>query len=61
LAKARGQNEEKIKSSFVGASGVELLRMLDESRVLELTAEDRTYISKYYNSATQTMLDMSGG
>jgi uracil-DNA glycosylase len=54
LGEARGANEEKINSSFVGASGIELLRMLDEAGVISLTKDDREFIFKFWNSADPT-------
>lgn len=48
LGEARGEQEAKINSSFVGPSGIELLRMLNDARLIELTSADREYISDYY-------------
>lgn len=47
---AMGENEAKIGSGFVGASGVELLRMLHDARVIVLTAEDRSLIAKFWTT-----------
>lgn len=58
LGEARGANEDKIKSSFVGASGVELLRMLSESGIVDLSSSDQEYISRYYTTGDPNMLDM---
>lgn len=58
LGEAWGENEAKIKRPFVGASGVELLRLLDESGILALTPDDREYINKFYSLAKPEMLDM---
>ncbi len=57
LGEAKGANEARVDRGFVGASGVELLRMLDEAKILELTAEDRSYISKYYNDGNPLHID----
>jgi len=48
LGEARGENEDRIKSSFVGASGVELLRMLNEAQIITLSSLDKQFISDYY-------------
>lgn len=57
LGEAQGENEAQINAGFVGTSGIELLRMLDEAKVIELTAEDRSYISKFYNTGDPRMTD----
>jgi hypothetical protein len=41
----------------VGPSGVELLRQLDESGILTLTSDDRSYISRYYTHGDQRAID----
>jgi uracil-DNA glycosylase len=48
VGEAKGAEEHKINSSFVGASGIELLRMLHESGIIALTPTDRDNISNYY-------------
>lgn len=55
---AFGENEDKIKRGFVGTSGAELLRMLNESGIIDLTSEDQSFISKYYKLNDPTFLDM---
>lgn len=57
LGEAYGEHEAQINAGFVGTSGIELLRMLDEAKVIELTAEDRSYISKFYNTGDPRMTD----
>lgn len=57
LGEAYGEHEAAISAGFVGTSGIELLRMLDEAKVIELTAEDRSYISKFYNTGDPRMTD----
>src|SRR6267154_2540500 len=47
---AWGEQEQKIGASFCGASGIELLRMLDESGIITLTSADFDYINKYYRA-----------
>ncbi len=57
LGEAKGANEARVDRGFVGASGVELLRMLDEAKIIELTSEDRSYISRYYNDGNPLHID----
>lgn len=57
LAEAWGANEAKIGKALVGASGVELLRMLNEAGCLALSSEDRSYISRWYSSGDPHCLD----
>jgi uracil-DNA glycosylase len=58
LGEAWGQNEAKIAKPFVGSSGVELIRMLSEARVLALSSADRDYISRWYQTGDPNQLDM---
>lgn len=55
---AYGENEAKINAPFVGASGIELLRMLDEAGIIELTSTDFDYINKYYREGSPLFIDM---
>ncbi len=57
VGEARGEYEERIQSSFVGPSGIELLRMLHESSVIALTSIDRDYISDYYRRGDPRSID----
>src|SRR5262249_22732725 len=57
LGEAYGSNEAKINCAFVGASGIELLRMLHEAAVIELSAEDFSFISKFYNTGDPLCID----
>lgn len=43
-----GEAEEHLRHPFVGTSGVELLRMLDESGILTLTRSDQDCINDYW-------------
>lgn len=58
LGDAFGANEAKINSCFVGPSGIELIRMLCEVKMMELTSEDQAFITKYYHHEDPTHLDM---
>lgn len=58
LGEAMGENEAKIGKGFVGASGIELLKMLHEADILELTSADFDYLNKFYNSGDPTFVDM---
>jgi uracil-DNA glycosylase len=57
LGEAYGSNEAKVNFGFVGASGVELLRLLDEAGIISLTAEDRSFITKFYNLGDPACID----
>lgn len=57
LGEAYGENEAKLNKGFVGPAGVELLRMLNESGFIELTAFDRDYINDYYKAGNPALLD----
>jgi len=50
IGESQGENEKKIGKGFVGTTGAELLRMLNDAGVIELTSEDRSYLSKYYRT-----------
>ena len=58
LGEAFGTNEEKLGVGFVGAAGVELLRMLNEAGALSLSSVDQDYISRYYRESKPELLDM---
>src|SRR6266404_1237175 len=58
VGEAWGQNEAKIGQAFVGASGVELLKMLSEAGVLDFTSADRDYLSAYYATGDPNQVDM---
>ena len=57
VGEARGEYEERIGSSFVGPSGIELLRMLNDARIIELTSTDRDYINDYYRRGDPKCID----
>lgn len=57
LGEAYGENEARIKRGFVGFSGLELLRMLNEAGIIVLTADDYSYIQKFYDLGDPKMLD----
>lgn len=57
VGEAKGAEEAKINSCFVGPSGIELLRMLNESGIISLTSFDRDYINRYYRESNPAMLD----
>lgn len=61
VGEAYGEAEAKLSKGFVGASGVELLRMLNESGFIELTAFDRDYINDYYKTGNSALLDAVWG
>jgi uracil-DNA glycosylase len=50
VGEARGQNEDRLKSSFVGAAGAELIKMLGDAHVLTLSSSDRENLGAYYRT-----------
>jgi len=58
LGESWGTNEEKIQAAFVGASGVELLRMLDEAGAITLSAMDLDYLSRFWREGNPQLVDM---
>jgi uracil-DNA glycosylase len=58
LGEAMGEAEAKIGKGFVGASGIELLRMLSESGVITWTETDQSYLHKYYNTGDPHLINM---
>ena len=57
VGEAWGENEARLGVPFVGASGVELLRMLHEAGVIELTSGDRNRMDLYYRTGDPNHLD----
>lgn len=57
LGEAQGENEAKINRGFVGHTGAELLKMLDDAKVITLSATDHDYIRKYYRTQDPWLLD----
>lgn len=58
LGEAYGANEARTKTAFVGASGVELLRMLDQSHIITLSAEDHSFIQRFWTEGQPALIDM---
>ena len=58
IGEAYGRNEQALGYGFVGAGGVELLRMLHDAGVIELTSEDTSFISKFWNEGKPEYIDM---
>lgn len=48
LGEAWGEHEERIEEPFVGPSGVALLRMLADAKVISLSGTDQDFISDFY-------------
>lgn len=57
LGEARGANEERLNSAFVGASGAELLRMLSDAELLKLSASDWAWLRLWYSRADSKALE----
>lgn len=58
LGEAQGVNEAAIGAGFVGASGVELLRQLDEAEIIRLTSTDHDYIRGFWTKTDPHLIDM---
>lgn len=58
LGEAKGQNEAKINSCFVGTSGVALLRMLDDAKVISLSWEDKQNLNAFYSNKDPALIDL---
>ncbi|MFA6159365.1 MAG: hypothetical protein WC763_07105, partial [Candidatus Paceibacterota bacterium] len=57
LGEAFGQSEVRTGTGFCGASGIELLRMLNEVSILEFTSDDYDYLNKFYNTGDPILID----
>jgi uracil-DNA glycosylase len=57
VGEAKGAEEHRINSSFVGSSGVELLRLLNESGIIKLTGNDKGLIGDYYRRGDPRSID----
>ena len=61
VGEARGEAEARMNSSFVGPSGAELLRMLNESGIISFTFADRDYLHKYYAQSDPSCIEAIWG
>lgn len=57
VGEAWGEQEERIGAAFCGPSGIELLRMLNDARVITLSSIDREFISDYYRRGDPRSVD----
>ena len=57
VGEQQGEAEAKISRTFVGTTGAELLRMLHDAGVIELTPSDRSCLSRFYRSRDPWTLD----
>lgn len=57
VGEARGEAEARLNTSFIGPSGAELLRMLNEAGVIEFTFSDRDYLHRYYAQSDSSCLE----
>jgi uracil-DNA glycosylase len=57
VGEAQGEQEAKIGRGFVGPSGAELLRMLNDAGVIQFTSSDREFMGKYYRTYDPWCLD----
>lgn len=57
LGEAWGRHEDFIKRAFVGTSGVELLKMLHEAKLIRLTSADYNHIRAWYSTENPSYVD----
>ncbi|MFA6244498.1 MAG: uracil-DNA glycosylase family protein [Candidatus Hydrogenedentales bacterium] len=57
IGEAKTAEDHRINSSFVSAGGVELLRLLNESGIITLTPNDKSFISDYYRRGDPRSID----
>lgn len=58
LGEAWGEQEEKIKRSMVGPTGIELFKQLSEAGFLELTSEDDNFFRQFWQTRDPKFVDM---
>jgi uracil-DNA glycosylase len=61
LGESWGEYESRIRSAFVGPSGIELLRMLNDAGIIHLTFADRDYINEFYRFGDPRAVDSVWG
>ena len=57
IGEAWGEAEAKLGLSFIGSSGIELLRQLDIAKVITFTPSDKQRISEYYSTGNSRAID----
>jgi uracil-DNA glycosylase len=59
IGETLGESELRVPNHppLIGPSGAELIRMLGESGIIQLTAFDRDYIHQYYTRSDPTFID----
>lgn len=57
VGEARGEYEARINSAFVGPSGIELLRMMNEAGLITLDSADTADISRFYKRGDPHAID----
>jgi len=57
LGEAWGRHEDILKRAFVGTSGVELLRMLHEAKLISFTSADYNHIRAWYQTENPSYVD----
>lgn len=58
IGEAPGEAEAKTGYGFVGASGIELLRMLHDAGVIEFTQTDREHLSRFYRTGDHRLINL---
>ena len=61
LGEAMGEAELRLDRGFVGASGIELLRMLSDASVIEFSTEDEDFLRRYWREGKPELIDAIWG
>lgn len=57
LGESMGEAEVRLGYGFVGPSGIELLRMLNDAGALTFTSTDDDYLRRYYRESKPELID----
>lgn len=58
VGEAWGENEERLRQAFVGAAGIELLRMLNDASIISLTQPDIENLRQFYTTGNPGFIEM---
>jgi uracil-DNA glycosylase len=58
VGEAWGENEDRISQAFVGSSGIELLRMMDDGGLIELTTDDKNRIGLFWSERDPRLINL---
>jgi uracil-DNA glycosylase len=58
IGEAMGANEVRTKTPFVGASGIELLKMMNQASLISLSAEDHNFLNMFWQTSNPQHVEM---